>query len=162
MADTNIVLSMFFVLDCSKNAPLTLSSSETQHHIDKHFKNDKFRIQCEFERAYKFLSNWSNIENNVPNNDSFKITLNIGDYRFEGCGRTLDEAKFDAIKKFYLSSVKNFFEINNQNETETVLGNTPSNDQRNSSHCADTKPSGIPIYLILLVWLSYMLTNFVN
>jgi len=131
-----------------------LSSSETLHHINKHFKNDKYRIQCEFARAYKFLSNWSNIENSLPNNNSFKITLNIGDYQFEGCGRTLDEAKFDSIKKFYLSPVNNFFEISNQNETETIFGNTSANDQRNLSHCADTNPSGIPIYLILLVWLS--------
>lgn len=122
---------------------MTLSSSETLHHINKHFKNDKYTIQCAFERAYKFLSNWSNIENKIPNNNGFKITLNIGDYQFEGCGCTLNEAKFDSIKKFYLSSVKNFFKISNQDETETILGNTKLNDQRNSSHCVDTKPSGI-------------------
>jgi len=147
---------MFFILDCSENTPLALSSSETLDHIDKHFKYDKFRIQCAFEGAYKFLSYWSNIENSLPNNNSFKITLNIGDYKFKGCGHTLNEAKFDTIKKFYLSSVKNFFEICNEiNESETTLGNTPSNEQGNSF------PSGIFFYLILLVWLPYMLTNFV-
>jgi len=122
-----------------------LSSNETLDHIDQHFKNDRLRILRDFEKAYQLLCHWSSINNQSSDTDSPKITLNIGDYQFEGSGRTEDEAKLIAIKKFYLSPVDNFFEISNQNnETETVvtMGNTPSNDQGNLTHCADTKPSG--------------------
>lgn len=96
-----------------------------------------------FEKSYQFLCNWSHIELEASKNNTLNIALNIGDYRFEGCGHTLNEAKIDAIKKFYSSSVNNFFEISNQkNETESVLGNTPSKEQNNSSHCTNTKSSG--------------------
>lgn len=122
-----------------------MSSTETLDHIDQHFKNDRLRILRGFENAYQFLCHWSPIENQSSDTDSPKIALNIGDYRFEGSGCTEDEAKLVAIKKFYLSPVDNFFEISNQNnETETVETsvNSPSIDPGNSSHCADTKPSG--------------------
>jgi len=122
-----------------------LSTTETLDHIDQHFKNDRLRLLRDFEKAYKFLCHWSSINNQSSDTYSTNIALNIGDYRFEGSGRTEDEAKLVAVKKFYSSPVDNFFEISNQNnETETLatLGNTPSNDQGNLSHCADTKPSG--------------------
>lgn len=97
----------------------------------------------DFERSYQFLCHWSHIELEASKNDGLYIALNIGDYRFEGCGHTLNEAKIDAIKKFYSSSVNNFFEISEEkNETKSVLENTPSKDQINSSHCANTKSSG--------------------
>lgn len=122
-----------------------MSSTETLDHIDQHFKNNRLLLLRGFENAYQFLCHWSPIENQSSDTDSPKIALNIGDYRFEGSGCTEDEAKLVAIKKFYSSPVNNFFEISNQkNETETAetSDNTPSNDQGNSSHCADTKPSG--------------------
>lgn len=122
-----------------------MSSTETLDHIDQNFKNDRLLLLRGFENAYQFLSHWSPIENQSSDTDSSKIALNIGDYRFEGRGCTEDEAKLVAIKKFYSSLVDNFFEISNQNnETETAetSDNTPSNDQGNSSHSTDTKPSG--------------------
>lgn len=98
-----------------------------------------------FETAYELLCHWSSVNNQSSDTGSSKIALNIGDYQFEGSGRTDIEAKLVAIKKFYSSPVDNFFERSNQNnEAETVetLGNTPSNDQGNLTHGADTKPSG--------------------
>jgi len=96
-----------------------------------------------FEKSYQFLCHWSHVELESSKNDTLNIALNIGDHRFEGCGHTLNEAKIDAILKFYSSSVNNFFEISNQKiEKKSVLENIPSKDEINSSHCANTIPSG--------------------
>lgn len=113
-----------FILDCFENDTESklFSRAKAVDYVDRLFDNDSSQILNDFSLAYQFLSYWSNVDYKLSDGNYLKVALNIGDYRFIGFGLTLEKAKINTIKRFYLSSVKNFFEIceecNEQIETE--------------------------------------------
>lgn len=139
-----------FILDCFENdtASKLFSQAKVVDYVDFLFDFDSSQIVDDFSIAYQYLSYWSNVDYKLSDGNYLKVALNIGDYRFIGFGLTLEKAKINSIKRFYLSSVENFFELckecNEQTETERdsdwekedsviVLEDKSLNDAGNSS-----------------------------
>ncbi|KAE9523257.1 hypothetical protein AGLY_016357 [Aphis glycines] len=138
------------IMDCFENdtSSKLFSRAKAADYVDFLFDFDTSQMVYDFNIAYQHLSYWSNLDYKLSDGNYLKVALNIGDYRFIGFGLTLEKAKINTIKRFYLSSVQNFFEIcqeyNEQTETERdfdwekedsviVLEDKSLNDAGNSS-----------------------------
>jgi len=147
---------VYFRLFRNDTASKIFSRAKDIDYVDFLFDFNSSQILKDFSVAYQYLSYWSNVYYKLSDGNYLKVALNIGDYRFIGCGLTLEKAKINTIKRFYLSSVKKFFEIfeeyKEQTETERdfdwekedsiiVLEDKSLNDAGNSSR-TNTNSSG--------------------
>lgn len=147
-----------FILDCFENdtSSKLFSRAKAVDYVDFLFDFDSSQILNDFSIAYQHLSYWTNVDYKLSDGNYLKVALNIGDYRFIGFGLTLEKAKINTIKRFYLSTVRNFFEIcqeyNEQTEPERdfdwekedsviILEDKSLNDAGNSSR-TNTNSSG--------------------